>query len=334
MNFEHVSSKYVYDESFVAFLNKKYGTLFALFLRLYFSNLMETTQNVIFDQETLLRYLSKTFGRNMTDHIMKQYNQYLIENKRNVCKEYLQEIDVNSREIFQKPSQNQHIVIIYTKEEIRDQLLAEFFAPEFCMKITTGHFSHKKTTFGQDKTIKYSELKSDSNSLDSEKMRNFIYNIYSENSVNNTTRIACENTNWFKDNGLSDEHHQTINSLNKHVLNSCSFVCCYDAKTIDKLQLTEILENCEIVVFDNPVRVYISRISQKTTIPNHSRSFASEIENFLSEILPPLSMKVKQLLLLKYNYTLEDTLEDFSALKSVLRSEEHTSELQSHENIS
>ena len=145
-------------------------------------------------------------------------------------------------------------ILLFKNEHICDTIVTEFF-DKSKNNIFTACFAHDTFKYKCDKTISYNEL-SDNQILLTNKMSEFLVDVLDKTYPYAFTRIACEDTAWFSEVGLFEEHQKLGNTLDKKVINESVILCCYNILKLEKEKMDIVLQNSNLIILDEPLSVY------------------------------------------------------------------------------
>jgi hypothetical protein len=149
----------------------------------------------------------------------------------------------------------EHPLLLFYDVKIRDEIINEFFNPKFTYSTITGCFTHTPEKYHCDNTITYDEILV-TDQLDINKIMNFFEQVY-DNKPNTPPRFACEDTSWFAESGLFEEHQQIGNKMSSLVLNNSIIMCCYDLARINQKQLELVIQSRNYIILEDPFCAFV-----------------------------------------------------------------------------
>ncbi|MDC4231313.1 MAG: hypothetical protein M8319_03175 [Nitrosopumilus sp.] len=150
---------------------------------------------------------------------------------------------------------NEHCILIFNNENRRDQIVKEFFNPEFLHNTTTACFTHKLSKFHCDKEITYDKLVQEQ-VLIPNTVSDFLLSVLDKSYQRDCTRIACEDTSWFAESGFYEEHQKLGNNMDKKVIDESVLLCCYNATKLNDEQMNTVLSSRNYILLEEPFSLY------------------------------------------------------------------------------
>jgi hypothetical protein len=140
-------------------------------------------------------------------------------------------------------------------EDIRDKIVQEFFNPKVTRNVITACFSQNPSKFNCKHEITYDKLiKNDK--LEPMIVSDFLLSVIDQPSTPESTRIACEDTSWFTEEGFFEEHQKLGNSIDNRVMNNSALLCCYNTTKLNDEQMNKILSSRNYIILQEPFSVY------------------------------------------------------------------------------
>ena len=149
----------------------------------------------------------------------------------------------------------EHCILVFQTDDFRDEIVNEFFNPEFARNTATASFTHELSKYNCDHKITYNDL-SQKQILLPTKISDFLVNVLNESYKRDSIRIACEDTAWFSEAGFFEEHQKCGNELDDRVINESIMLCCYNSNKLDEKKMNVVLSSRKYVILEEPFSVY------------------------------------------------------------------------------
>ena len=163
---------------------------------------------------------------------------------------------LRTKEVFetlQNLNKNQHPILLFATKDFREKTIGEFFNTNI-PNDSKGYFSENpsklnKTTITYDQIVK-------GNEINVSKVNQFLKSVHQKNQTQLPSRFACENSIWFKNQGLFEEHQNMGPDLDQSVVSQSCILCCYNLNQLTNEQIDKIIKSRGIIILENPVSIY------------------------------------------------------------------------------
>ena len=150
-------------------------------------------------------------------------------------------------------AKNQHPILLFSNTNFRDKIIQEFFDINIPNE-SKGCFSENpkqsvKPTITYDKIVEGEQISV-------KKINQFLSEVHQKNSTSLPSRFACENTIWFKNQGLFDEHQRMGTKLDQKVVSQSCILCCYNVNQLNDEQIQRIIQSRGIIILENPTSIF------------------------------------------------------------------------------
>ena len=149
-------------------------------------------------------------------------------------------------------NKNQHPILLFNTVDFRNKIIQEFFDIEI-PNDSKGCFSENPSEY--KKNITYDKIL-EKNQISATKVNQFLNEVHQTNQTHLPSRFACENTIWFKNQGLFDEHQKLGDKLDKKVVSQSCILCCYNVNQLNNSQIQRIIQTRGIIILENPTSIY------------------------------------------------------------------------------
>lgn len=149
----------------------------------------------------------------------------------------------------------EHCVLIFHKDEARDEIVREFINKKYIKNSMTACFTNNPTKYECNHQMTYDSLILEQK-LQPEKISDFLLNVLADSYEKEQTRIACEETSWLAEHGVFDEHQKWGNTIDQNVINESSIMCCYNITKLTDEQIKLVISAKRYIILDNPFSVY------------------------------------------------------------------------------
>jgi hypothetical protein len=224
----------------------------------------DSWNKIISDYSLLEDSLRKIFQKG-TENILSTIRNEILNsvNTSDYSKKSIPEIlsDLRKQEVFKtlkNLDKNQHPILLFSKTEFRSKIIQEFFNTKI-PDDSKGCFSENPNKFGK-RTITYDRIL-DGEEISVGKVNQFLNEVHQKNSTALPSRFACENTVWFKNKGLFEEHQEMGRDLDPRVISQSCILCCYDLNQLQNDQINRIIQSRGIIILENPISIYKRKIS-------------------------------------------------------------------------
>ena len=158
--------------------------------------------------------------------------------------------------ILKKLDKNQHPILLFTNEKFRDKVVKEFFQTDI-PNDSKGYFSESvKVT--DKKMITYDEIITE-NQISPKKINKFLNEVHQQNKTELPSRFACENTIWFKEQGLFEEHQDMGTNLDSQVVTQSCILCCYNLNKLENEHIQRIINSRGMIILKTPLSIYLRK---------------------------------------------------------------------------
>ena len=149
-------------------------------------------------------------------------------------------------------NKNQHPILLFSTEDFRNKIIQEFFDIKIPNE-SKGCFSENPSN--SQKTITYDKILEE-NQISPSKVNEFLREVHQTNQTSLPSRFACENTIWFKNQGLFDEHQKLGDKLDKTVVSQSCILCCYNVNQLNNSQIQRIIKTRGIIILEKPKSIF------------------------------------------------------------------------------
>lgn len=222
-------------------------------------NMGESWENILLNYPLLEDSLKKIFRAGADDILYGIRNELLkiitMPDAVNLTNTEILEF-INSEEVFskiQKLNKNQHPILLFTTKEFRDKIIEEFFNINIPDE-AKGCFS-ENPKISNKKIITYDEIVAE-NEINTQKINQFLMDIHHQNTTKLPSRFACENTIWFKNQGLFEEHQQIGSQLNQQIVSQSCILCCYNLNELTDEHIQKIIQSRGIIILETPNSIF------------------------------------------------------------------------------
>jgi hypothetical protein len=222
-------------------------------------NVGEPWENILLNYSTLEDSLKKIFRAGSTDILNGIRHEILkilhLPETSNLSNQEILE-SINFNDVFkylQNLNRNQHPILLFVTKTFRDKIIREFFNTNIPDN-AKGCFSENSNSSNK-KIITYDEIVTE-NKINTTKINQFLTEIHHQNQTKFPSRFACENTIWFKNQGLFEEHQQIGSGLDQQVVSHSCILCCYNLNELTDENIQRIIQSRGIIILETPISIF------------------------------------------------------------------------------
>jgi hypothetical protein len=212
---------------------------------------LELIKNFLLFEDALKKSTGTVSAKIMIDMIKEELLKYThLQSINYKIDEIISKVDEYSvYDFIRSSTSSEHILVLYKKREIMDQILHDFFSKK--TQAPFGLISDFPTKIPDIRNITYHELFRNDRSGTIQKLSDWIDIMHSCNTSDSSTKIADEDGTWYIRNNLGAEHFKLESSWGIKPYKKMSILCAYDISKLPPGDLESLIKSHGYVILQN-----------------------------------------------------------------------------------